>query len=153
MANINNVIGALCTKAEWSLSNLEIQKGLYLAQLLYLGQYDEPLFHDDFQAWDYGPVQPNVYHDLKMFGSSAVKPLSYISNPKLSDQRADDVVGEVADLAVKSTAGRLVRITHWDHGAWFKYYQPQAKGIVIPKSAIKQEYIDRVKATEASKQE
>ena len=61
-----------CCRSGWSLSNLELQKILYVGQMLYLGRYNEPLVNEVFEAWDYGPVLPTIYHSAKMFGRSPV---------------------------------------------------------------------------------
>lgn len=140
MTSVYNVIGALCERAEWSLSNLSIQKSAYLVQLLYLGERSEPLFPEDFEAWDYGPVVPNVYHKLKMFGSAPVKPMSYLSNTRLPNDAALRHVDDVARLATTQSPGKLVAITHWENGAWAKHYERNLRGIVIPKSDIRDEY-------------
>ncbi len=38
---------------------------------------DKPLFEDDIQAWAYGPVVPNVYHEYKKYN------FNYIDNSKI----------------------------------------------------------------------
>ena len=59
----------------WTLSNLELNKLCYLAHMIKLGKTDgkEGLVKDAFEAWDYGPVSPALYHRAKSFGSSAVR--------------------------------------------------------------------------------
>ena len=43
----------------WTLSNLAMQKLLYIAHMYHLGMYDAtPLVTGHFEAWDYGPVHP-----------------------------------------------------------------------------------------------
>mgnify|MGYP006283548483 CR=1 FL=1 len=64
----------LAARSGWTLSNLELQKILYLAHMVHLGRTDgAPLVHGLFEAWDYGPVHPDLYHRVKIFGSSPVK--------------------------------------------------------------------------------
>ena len=44
----------------------------------------------------------------------------------------------------KSTpAIKLVSITHWESGAWAKYYREGVKEVPIPQEAIKDEYVKR----------
>lgn len=143
MTTVNNIVGAICIRSDWTLSNLSIQKAAFLCQMFYVGQTGVALFNDDFEAWDYGPVQPRLYHNLKMFGRNPVKPMSYLQNHTLPDELAVGIVNDITDFAVKSTAGWLVDITHWENGAWAKHYKPGEKGIVIPKSDIQAEYADR----------
>ncbi|RWO77206.1 type II toxin-antitoxin system antitoxin SocA domain-containing protein [Mesorhizobium sp.] len=56
----------LAKQSGWSLSNLELQKILYLAHMFYLGRTGEPLVSGHFEAWDYGPVHPDLYHRVKV---------------------------------------------------------------------------------------
>lgn len=144
MNSVNNIVGAVCERSAWKLSNLSIQKAAFLCQLFYMGETNSPLFIEDFEAWDYGPVQPKLYHRLKMFGSDPVKPMSYLRDVRLPDERATRIVNEVAELAKNVSPGKLVEITHWKDGAWAKYYKTGSRGIVIPKSEIRAEYAARL---------
>lgn len=146
LRSVNNIVGAICDRSAWSLSNLAIQKAAYICQLLYIGEAKAPLFAEDFEAWDYGPVQPRLYHNLKMFGSQPVKPMSYLLDTTLPDDLAKDVVDQVAKLAINSGASQLVQITHWERGAWAKNYRQGTRGITIPKADIQAEYQARVAA-------
>jgi len=47
------------------ISNLKLQKLLYYAQAWHLVNFDVPLFGDSIEAWDFGPVIPNVYRQYK----------------------------------------------------------------------------------------
>ena len=38
--------------------------------MFYLRRYDaEPLVQGQFQAWHFGPVHPDLYHAVKMYGA------------------------------------------------------------------------------------
>jgi uncharacterized phage-associated protein len=54
------------------ITNLKLQKLLYYAQGFYIALYDRPLFSDDLEAWTYGPVVPDVYHQYKCYGSGVI---------------------------------------------------------------------------------
>lgn len=43
------------------ISNLILNKLLYFAQGHCLAETGRPLFDDDFEAWEYGPVIPSFY--------------------------------------------------------------------------------------------
>ena len=60
-----------CEASGWKLSNLQLQKILYLSQMVYAGKYNGARLIDDhdFDAWDYGPVLPAVYRRVSSFGS------------------------------------------------------------------------------------
>ena len=124
----------------WTLSNLELQKLAYLAHMFYMGRHSgEPLVHGHFEAWDYGPVHPDLYHRAKMFGSDYVQ--SFIFNG-VSDAagREKEILDEAYRDLGHVKAGRLVSATHRCGGAWEINYRPGAKGVIIPNADILAEY-------------
>jgi uncharacterized phage-associated protein len=129
----------------WSKSNLEMQKIAYVAEMIYLGRTGRPLTNSNFQAWDRGPVNPELYHWAKLYGADAVK---------------SDIFSRVADLDEDSEEYRAIRdaynalkhlrpwqmvtATHQNDGAWASCYEPGRKGVVIPKDRIAAEYHVRI---------
>lgn len=137
----------LCEKSGWGLSNLKLQKILYLAHMVHLGEHHQPLVNERFEAWDYGPVSPELYRQVKTFGSGPIRNVFHgFSNPGDPSIRAslDDVYDQVGHL----TAGQLVQITHRSGGAWDTHYVPGVLGVRIPNEAIREEYDERVRANE-----
>jgi len=139
----------LCELRDWKLSNLELQKLLYLAEMYNLGMYDEPLIDGEFEAWDYGPVVPDVYLRTRGFGKDPIPNVFHWVSAVPQGSREYAMLKEIASQAKKFTAGQLVNITHWSRGAWAKHYSSGVHGIRIPKSDIRQEYIDRAAAKPA----
>ena len=139
----------LGVRSNWSLSNLEMQKLLYVAHMLHLGQYDEPLVPGLFEAWEYGPVHPALYHKVKVFGSSPVANVFHLAGD-LAEGTEARMLDEAVDKLSHASPGKLVAITHWDGGAWAKHYIPGMRGVAIPNNAIRQEYVDRENAARAS---
>ena len=133
----------LCYTSDWSISNLELQKLLYIAPMVCLGQKDVPLITGHFEAWNYGPVEPNLYRKTKIFGSSPVGNIFHAVedvSPGYQCELLDDVVEQLA----QAPPGKLIAITHWDKGAWAKHYYPGVRHALIPNEDIRQEYLDRV---------
>ena len=58
-----------CNQNSYSISNLKLQKLLYFIQAHFLLEKDEECFTDNIEAWDFGPVIPNVYYEYKLYGS------------------------------------------------------------------------------------
>jgi len=136
----------LCELRGWQVSNLELQKILYLAHMFFLGEQGEPLVHEDFQAWEYGPVIPEVYQHAKGFGSGPVRNVFHWVPPVPEGSREYVALSEAAEGTKNMSSGRLVAATHWKNGAWSEYYRSDHRGIVIPNSAILQEYKAREQA-------
>lgn len=134
----------LCELSGWNLTNLEIQKILYIAQMLHLGKHgaDNPLISDTFEAWDFGPVVPAVYHKLKIFGAEKVSNV-FRRVGDLKDENAGEALHQTFEAIRSASASQLVAFTHDEIGAWAHYYEPNVKGTVIPNKAIAREYHDR----------
>ena len=129
----------LGSRSGWSLSNLEMQKILYLAHMFYLGRMGRPLVVGNFEAWDYGPVHPDLYHRAKIFGSDHVQDIfPNISAPPKGPERS--IIDEAFDNLGNLGPGRLVNATHQPGGAWDRNYIPGARHIVIPNQDILEEY-------------
>jgi len=125
----------------WNLSNLKIQKLLYIAHMLYMGENNkEPLINEEFEAWDYGPVLPSLYHELKIFGSSSVRDIFFKISIPSTNKEIDIIKQTVERLSVVSSS-QLVTITHACGGAWDKNYRQGSRGTKIPNKDILEEYI------------
>jgi uncharacterized phage-associated protein len=134
----------ICRRSGWQVTNLALQKILYVLQMIHLGRTGVPLFRGEFQAWDFGPVEPKVYRTVSMFGNEPIKDVFIYRGAKdPSDPKDVSFLEEGCDFLLQKTAGQLVSITHWKDGAWAKNYQPGVKGIRIPNSDILEEYHKR----------
>ena len=129
----------LAEKSGWQLSNLELQKLIYLAHMFHLGRTGEPLVSGKFEAWDYGPVHPALYHRAKVFGAEAVENIFH-AQPDLPSGKERDILDEAFESLGRAGAGRLVRATHRPGGAWDRHYVPGALGVQIPNAEILAEY-------------
>ena len=100
-----------------------------------------PLVRGQFEAWDYGPVHPDLYYEVKQFGADPVQNI-FRSIPDISGDQAIKLLDDAVDQ-LSGNASRLVAITHWSEGAWAKNYVPGERGIAIPNEDILQEYRKR----------
>ncbi len=103
---------------ETRLTNLSLNKLCFYAQVESLRSTGTTLFDDPIEAWQYGPVCPNVYHAYKRYGRASI-PAPATETPDLSDSEA-----VVMDMLWKDygwlSAYDLVRLSHRDGGAWSK---------------------------------
>lgn len=117
---------------------------MYLAQMIYMGRtHGARLFEGAFQAWDYGPVEPDLYHKAKMFGSGPVKDVFGEARRFADNDPRIKLMDDICGHFLKYSAGDLVEITHSDKGAWAKHYVPRARNISIPDEDILEEYRNR----------
>ena len=130
----------MCARSGWQISNLSLQKMLYLAQMIYMGEHGgEKLIDGTFEAWAYGPVLPTVYGQVKAFGKNPIKNVFHGVAPEMDAGRRD-TLNDAYDQLSQKTPGQLVSITHWKDGAWAKNYIPGAFGVPIPDPDILDEY-------------
>lgn len=54
------------------VSQMKLQKLVYLAHGFYLANYEKPLIVEPVQAWKFGPVVPTLYRELREFGSTSI---------------------------------------------------------------------------------
>lgn len=141
--SIESVARTLGRLSGWTLSNLELQKIAYMAEMIYLGRTGgRPLIREDFEAWDNGPVVPELYHKAKAFGSRPVRDV--FSAPTLVAGTPEyQAVLDAYNLLHDRNPGQLVGMTHRRNGAWARRYRPGAKGVKIPKQYMLEEYISR----------
>lgn len=138
-ASIMSVARTLGQLSGWSLSNLQMQKIAYIAEMMHLGRTGAPLIAEDWQAWDYGPVQPELYHKAKVYGTSPVRDI--FMHPSLPAGSAEfKAVSDALNAMRSMSPGQMVAVTHRPGGAWASHYRSGKRGITIPKWDIWREY-------------
>lgn len=116
-----------------SISNISLNKLVYLTQVEALKENPSaPLFNDPMQAWDYGPVVPNVYHEFKHYGRNRVlHPGGQVDLSETEEAQANRLIDKVMDKFGDLTAFDLVELTHQKGGAWRNVYVPNKRNINI----------------------
>ena len=144
-ARLDSVCRYICERGDWKVTNLQLQKLLYLAQMVYMGRSGGQRLADaHFEAWDYGPVEPTVHRKVRMFGASPIPDVFYDARGFRKDDERRLVLEEVCKDLLARCPGELVEITHWQEGAWAKFYEPGIRGIRIPDTVIAEECNRRV---------
>ena len=123
------------------LTNLHIQKILYICHVFHLGRHNgKPLFDEIFEAWIYGPVLPDLYEEIRCFGAEPVDDMWWgLALPQLETSEYK-IIKDIGTLLAKKSGGQLVAITHHPQGAWAKNYNPRFKHIRIPLKDMEEEY-------------
>jgi uncharacterized phage-associated protein len=140
----------ICSLSNWKLSNLPLQKLLYLSHMIALGEKNLWLVGSNFQAWDLGPVEPNLYHKVKAYGDNPIPDIFNVPEyPPNSPER--EIINRVVSELRDATPGKLVAITHQAWGAWAAHYRPRVMGIEIPEHEIRREYANRLQRSRAKR--
>lgn len=95
---------------EGDLTNLKLQKLLFYTQVFAIKRTGNVLFDDAIEAWDYGPVVPDVYREYKSYGRNVLD----ILNPNLLFEPADKkiIIDEVIKDKGRFTGITLMEMTH-----------------------------------------
>ena len=146
-ARLDSVARFICEAGDWRVTNLQLQKIMYLSQMLFMGQRadHDKLVDASFEAWDYGPVEPHLYRKVRMFGSEPIEDVFSEARPFAKESERRVFLADLSRDLLAKKPGELVEITHWKDGAWAKNYHPGIRGIRIPDADIIAEYEERVR--------
>jgi uncharacterized phage-associated protein len=108
-----------CTDDKCPITNLQLQKIMYFLQRKYLVEVGRCLFADDIQAWQFGPVVPEVYYQFCGFGSCAIT-MQYVVDIEQDDVR---MINPVVDNSRGKDPWDLVSETHAPGRAWAITYR------------------------------
>ena len=100
------------------LSNLQLQKLVYIAHGYLLGWKNKALISDPVEAWNYGPVVSPIYHEFKQFGDRKIPVSTDIRTALDNDEEATSVIDGVLNLYGHLDAVKLVNLTHQSNTPW-----------------------------------
>lgn len=110
---------------------MKVMTLLYLAQEFTLKHYKRPLFNEEVEAWQKGPVVPSVHTDWK------TKVLANEDEHLLTDPLVLDIVHIVDRICISETDASLSERTHRQGSPWQKtYYDPANQKKVIDRDLI-----------------
>ena len=90
---------------------------------------DRACFKEEIEAWDFGPVVPEVYHYFKIFGSANI-PKSVAINAEIAIMRSDrPIINEMVDQCAEYSASALVELTH-NQDPWRNAYRKGYNNII-----------------------
>ena len=114
-----------------AISNLKLQKLMYYAQGFYLALHDKPLFKEDFEAWEHGPVIPFLYQLYRSCGSGALPRDDYF-DPDTYSPEDKKFLNDIYDTFGQYSAWALRELSH-QTPPWYN----TPRNMVIPKDVIK----------------
>lgn len=98
-----------------NITNLKLQKLLYYAQAWFLvNNNNQPLFTEDIEAWQYGPVVPSVYNEYKYCGRNPIDIHceDIMSGFPMLNKNVKQYLSEFCDVFLRFSATELVGMTH-----------------------------------------
>jgi len=135
------------------ISPMKIQKLVYIAHGWALGLLSEPFISEEIEAWKYGPVIQDLYHEFKRYGSGDIchkatdisldnRSLKIVKQePCLSPEDSDalELVNRVWQEYGRFTGPELSNITHMKDTPWDITYNGEHQR-VIANSVIEKHY-------------
>ena len=155
---IGNAILDIAQSANFQLSNLPFNKILYFAHAWFLATHSRPLIDSSFEAWQYGPVHPQIYRQMKQYGDQPITGRL----TRIDFTTGQDVPFEVALTAEEmnhikdmtlfyggKSASWLVNATHepgapWDQ-VWSSAEAQAVPGMIIPDTLTEIYYRNKLK--------
>ena len=128
---------------------MHLQKFCYMAHGYCLALLDDPLIGEAVEAWDYGPVYPELYNALRRYGSRPVPELihennwanaNHIRGDVVRDEittEEEEIITDVYEVYGDLNAIQLSNWTHEEGSPWFATYQAGRRGLRISNRVIR----------------
>lgn len=122
-----------CIDDDKPISNLQLQKILFYIQKDFIKR-GKLAFPDDIEAWQFGPVVPDVYYHYCGHGATPIFYKYEETNVELNDKnRIDSIIEDKREL----NPWEMVQETHKSGGAWDIIYKDgQGNRNIIPTDLI-----------------
>ena len=144
MAAVKDVANYIINSIE--VDNLKLQKLTYYSQAVHLVLNNkEPLFNEEIEAWQYGPVVPELYSLYKVNGFD---PIPHVGGGGHLTAKEIESIDLVLEYYGKMSGVELINQTHQE-APWKDVYQPNKKHIIISKESIYNFYKDNYSFTDA----
>lgn len=127
------------------LTNMQLQKLVFIANGYTLALFDRPLYYHNSHAWQWGPVIPKLYKSLQKYGSGFIKEF-LASEDTVEDEEDLDVIKGVWDAYGHYTGIQLSTLTHQKNTPWSITWEKE-RFSVIPNELIAQHYKGLVEST------
>lgn len=111
----------LCLKHGRPVSNLRLQKIMYLANVYYIMKQNKPLIEDDFEAWKIGPIIPEVYWEYSIYANAPIIPF-YKEDADIDSEKIKVVENLIINLSA-TEPWRLAEICYRKDGAWSRTHR------------------------------
>ena len=135
------------------VTQMQLQKMVYFANgvLLAYSEGERSLVKEEFEAWDFGPVIPGIYHEFKQFGAKPITPevdiLRIIGKGKnfdniieIEDPLEKKIIDDTWNALKNLTGIQLSNWTHKDKSAWRKVYRRGVQSVKLKKEDIIEDF-------------
>ncbi len=137
-----------------ALTPMKLQKLVYFAHGWCLALTGQPLIRERIEAWQYGPVIPSIYHELKGVGNGNIsgpatnlvmqdgkiffKAQTLEDFPESEERKnAQEIIARVFAMYGKYSAFQLSNATHSEGTPWRQAYKQDERRVPIPNETIR----------------
>jgi uncharacterized phage-associated protein len=142
----------LARNEDRTLTNMQLQKLVFIAHGVHLGAFEgEPLIEDEVRAWDFGPVIPVLYEELRRYGRGQIADDLTPPGHRLPfgpDGTEMDAIRTTWETYRDKGAWELSRISHLEGSPWDRVWR-RRKYAPIPNDVIRDYYQRHLDVTNA----
>lgn len=106
----------LSDQAKKTVTPMQLIKLVYLSHGWMLGLYNRPLIKEDIEAWQYGPVIPELYRSIKHYRSHPVEKID--CEDQEIDESSESIINQVYEKYGDFSGVYLSMLTHEKGSPW-----------------------------------
>ena len=122
------------------LTNMQLQKLVYIAHGWALALLDHGLIYEPVETWQWGPVIPSLYHSLSRYGSGEVTSPIPVSSAREIGPLDNELIESVWQSYGRMSGLKLSAITHRENTPWSRTVKDFGLRSVIPERYITDYY-------------
>lgn len=135
-----------CIDENHPISNLQLQKILYCIQECFLKEKDRKAFSEPIEAWQFGPVVPEVYDEYRIYGGRTIVWMPEQDRAFCPDEKDKKMIDDIIETK------RLIDpwdLSHFERGVVWRAVYDNGRGAYkeIPVELIKEKYTNHQKDT------
>ena len=144
---IANMFIRLARDSGKPVTNMKLQKLVFISHGFTLAIFDRPLYYHDTYAWQWGPVIKELYESLRKYGKGEVtEDLQTENDPPEISKKEQEVVEAVWERYGRFSGGQLSSLTHKPNTPWSITWENDPFG-VIPQQLIADHYRQMIKSS------
>jgi len=121
------------------LTNMQLQKLVYISQGFSLALLDKTIYFHNSHAWQFGPVIPKLYKSLQKYGNGHVTEQLLAEDKLPNESQEIKIVKGVWQGYGHFSGGQLSALTHKPGTPWSQTWESNQFGI-IPRELMSEYY-------------
>ena len=132
-------------KDKETVSPLKLIKLSYFAYAWNLYHNNRKLFEEEIQAWQHGPVIPELYNEYKHYGARNINldSFDFLNVKDCLQEYEKDIITSVWNSYKRYSGETMSSATHLEDTPWFDAYEP-GKNKIIPDDSIMEFYREKM---------